>query len=33
MPEGLIAAISRVLEMLADILPQDAIDALMALLG
>lgn len=33
MPDALIAAISRVLEMLADILPQEAIDALMALLG
>jgi len=33
MPEGLITAISMVLDMLGDILPQEAIDALMALLG
>ncbi len=33
MPEALIEAISRVLEMLADILPQEAVDALMALIG
>ena len=33
MPDAMIEAISRVLEMLADILPQQAIDQLMRLLG